>query len=109
LNLLKEITESFNDPKLFQAVFASKFLKAESIEQLEDYVSLITEELALREKKIIKTSTFNQNEHTLHQKKMKMSTQETTTNYLFASMPKNNVSQCLTALHKRLAIPLIEK
>jgi hypothetical protein len=30
LNLLEEIKESFNDPKLFQDCFASKFLKAES-------------------------------------------------------------------------------
>jgi hypothetical protein len=67
LNLLKEIKESFNDPKLFQELFASKFLKAESIEQLEDYIGLITEELALIEKNITKI-TFNQNEHALHQK-----------------------------------------
>jgi hypothetical protein len=39
--------------KLFRVFFAFKFLKAESIKQLEDYVGLITEELALREKKII--------------------------------------------------------
>jgi hypothetical protein len=45
LNLLKEIKESFNDPKLFQDFFASEFLKAKSTEQLENYVGLNTEEL----------------------------------------------------------------
>jgi hypothetical protein len=70
LNLLEEIKESFNDPKLFQDCFASKLLRAESIEQLEDCVGPITEELALREKNIIRISS-KQNKRTLYQAKMK--------------------------------------
>jgi hypothetical protein len=80
MKLLEQIKDSSNDPKLFRDVFATAFLKAASIEELEDYGGLIVQEqLILRQ-------------HALNKK-----TKQT-----------DNVSQCLTALHERLAfVPVL--